>query len=191
MEIQTEIAKDLSVLGSTAGIYFPCFGIVNDPIEGKVDTGATMSSLDASEITIKGKTVVFKSNILSDNLIMLDLVDERNVLSADGEGDPRPVVEIDIIINGKELPKTKFNLNDRSHMDSPILIGQNIIKAGEFVVDITDEEEEVVETIQKIEAKTPSSEEEIMEAIDVLVKHDVSLSTIIYALNKKAISNIS
>ncbi|MBW1839491.1 MAG: ATP-dependent zinc protease [Deltaproteobacteria bacterium] len=45
----------------------------------------------------------------------------------------RPIVEATIKINGVEF-KTDVNIQDRSHMTFPVIIGRNII-SGNFVVD--------------------------------------------------------
>jgi len=45
----------------------------------------------------------------------------------------RPIVEATININGKEF-KTDVNIQDRSHMTFPVIIGRNII-SGNFIVD--------------------------------------------------------
>jgi len=45
----------------------------------------------------------------------------------------RPVVRATIIIDGKEF-RVNVNLQDRSHMNFPVIIGRNII-SGNFLVD--------------------------------------------------------
>jgi hypothetical protein len=44
------------------------------------------------------------------------------------------------VINGVSLSDVKFSLNDRSQMDHDILIGQDVLEAGKFVVDVTESE---------------------------------------------------
>ena len=66
-------------------------------------------------------------------------------LSADGGGNTRPVITLDIEIDGTPLTGVEFNLNDRSGMDSQILMGTNIIEAGNFVVDIHQDSDAVTQ----------------------------------------------
>lgn len=155
-------------LGSYANVYFPYLG---KTIKGKVDTGATTSSLHGTNVNIEKKqgTVSFICCALSDNIISLPLKGTQEVHSADGGSELRPVVSLDIKINGIPLKNIEFNINDRSNMDVPLLIGQNILKAGEFVVDVKDtnikETENASSTIQN---QTPTIDEAKNAAILIL-----------------------
>jgi hypothetical protein len=46
----------------------------------------------------------------------------------------RPVIKAQIIIKGEKL-EGEFTLAKRTHMTYPMLIGQNILKKGKFMVD--------------------------------------------------------
>lgn len=131
------MTNDKHTLGKTADVDFADF---RKTINGKVDTGATTSSLHASKIKVSGSQVSFVAPQLSDNVITMDLSSHQEVASADGGNQTRPVVNFDITINGVNMHNVEFNLNDRSNMDSAILIGQNILTDGEFVVDVNDED---------------------------------------------------
>ena len=127
--------ENRNVVGDTVEVRF-----TNLPtstfIKGKIDTGATISCLHADSYQIdKAKNQVsFRCSHLSNNTMTLTLVDMQSVQSANGT-DYRPVVEMDVRIGETALSKMKFNLNDRSEMDAPILIGQNILEAGKFLID--------------------------------------------------------
>jgi hypothetical protein len=60
---------------------------------------------------------------------------QHAVKSPDGGTHYRPVIELNIKVNGKLLNNVLFNLNDRGNMDQPILLGQNALQAGKFFVD--------------------------------------------------------
>lgn len=122
-----------TVIGNTAVVTFLQFR--NVEIEGKVDTGATTSSLHAENISVNGSRVSFMCPALSENTIILDLRGTQEVHSADAGGVVRPIVNLDIAINGKVIHDVEFNLNDRSGMDSDILIGQNILQPNDFIID--------------------------------------------------------
>lgn len=121
------------VIGDTVEVIFSYFSNAK-PIRGKVDTGADVCSLHVSKWNTSNNRVSFIAPHLSNNTITANLYDNQAVKSADGGVEYRPVVEFDITINGKELKKVIFNLNDRSQMDSPVLIGQNALEQGKFLV---------------------------------------------------------
>jgi len=109
-------------------------------INAKVDTGAAMSSLDANNVNVnRGNGTVSFS--FGDRKITMPLVDTQAVSTADGGVENRPVVAFDVTLPNKDtakqnrvIKKVQFNLNDRSGMPDKILLGQNFIKAGDFVV---------------------------------------------------------
>jgi hypothetical protein len=104
-------------------------------IQGKIDTGATVSSLHADRYTVKGTNIEFECKPLTDHVITVPLKTQHAVKSPDGGTVYRPVIELDVKVNGKLIKGALFNLNDRSHMDQPVLIGQNVLQAGKFFVD--------------------------------------------------------
>ncbi|MBL7054532.1 ATP-dependent zinc protease [Candidatus Woesearchaeota archaeon] len=87
-------------------------------IKAKIDTGATRSSLDIN-LALKLKVgPIIRSSV---------------VKSAHGSR-LRPVVFPEIEFAGKKF-KEQFTLANRKHMKYPILIGVNILKKGNFLVD--------------------------------------------------------
>jgi hypothetical protein len=173
-------------LGMTADVTFPAFG--NRALQGKVDTGATTSSLHASDIKVGQGRVQFTCKELSDNVITLELDGSQEVHSADAGGNTRPVVTLDITINGTAITGASFNLNDRSNMDMPVLLGQNVLKAGNFIINPNDDGTTDVpdneDTIQ------PTRESIVMKAVEVLAEQDVSLQELISYLQLSAINRI-
>lgn len=179
-------------IGNTAQIAFAQFR--GRTVEGKVDTGATTSSLHAEQIEITqqggGKVVRFVCPQLSSNVITLPLDGVQEVHSADAGGVERPIVSMDVTIDGHHIESATFNLNDRSGMDSQVLIGQNILQPGGFVVDPSlgnDHEDkqtrpDITEAVDK--------HRQIQDAIRVLSENDVSLSEIITYLRTEAVNNI-
>jgi len=109
-------------------------------IAAKVDTGAAISSLDANNVNVNREngTVSFS---FGDRTISMSLIDTQAVKTADGGVENRPVVAFDVTLPNEDstkqnriVKKVQFNLNDRSGMPDKILLGQNFIKAGDFVV---------------------------------------------------------
>lgn len=122
-----------NIIPDTVNVKFKHFG---KSIPSKIDSGANLSSLHVEHWKVlHGKNKVqFTSKMLSNNVIIMDLVDQVVVNTSEGS-EHRPVVAFDINIEGKDINKAKFNLNDRSGMADPILIGQNVLEAGRFLID--------------------------------------------------------
>lgn len=134
--------KPEQLIGDIVEVKFTSFPN-SKPIQAKVDTGATICSLDAEEWHIVGENrVQFKSRAISDGTLTMPLKTQHAVKSADGGTHYRPVVELSIEVNGKLLENQLFNLNDRHNMDQPVLIGQNVLKAGKFFINPVREQEE-------------------------------------------------
>jgi len=133
LEEETLEEQQPNVIPDTVDVKFIHFG---KTIPGKVDTGANLSSLHVEHWkALHGKNKVqFTSKMLSDNTVIMDLIDQVVVNTSEGS-ETRPVIMLDINIDGRDLKKVKFNLNDRSGMSDPILIGQNILEAGQFLID--------------------------------------------------------
>jgi len=106
-------------------------------LRGKVDTGATICSLhcDGHQINEQTGQITFKCSHLSANSITVPLADRQAVKTADNGTEYRPVIEMSVKVGENVIDNVKFNLNDRSKMDCPILIGQNLIKEGNFLID--------------------------------------------------------
>lgn len=136
--ISEEGEQGAHTLGNQAGVVFPLF---NKEVKGKIDTGATTSSLHATDIRINNGRVSFKCELFSSNIITLPVEGTQEVHSADFGGDKRPIVRMDVEIDGVLLKGVMFNLNDRSEMDSKLLIGQDVLKAGNFQVDVNKNQE--------------------------------------------------
>ena len=129
-----QIDEDQQVIGDVAllKIALPS-GVI--ALKGKVDTGAEISSLHVdSKPKVVGDTVRFENHNASGNIITAPLAAQQAVKSADGGVEYRPVIELDVEVNGKRISKAQFNLNDRSHMEHEVLIGQNILEKGGFLV---------------------------------------------------------
>lgn len=86
-------------------------------VAARIDTGATMSSIDAK---------------LAAQLHLGPIVRTKKVKSSLGE-EIRPVVKASLEIAGRKV-KGNFSVADRKRMKYVLLIGQNILKMG-FLVD--------------------------------------------------------
>ncbi len=171
-----------NVIGNSVEVTFVTLG--NRKIEGKVDSGADLSCLNAQDIKVnqQNSSVSFICPELSNNLITMELDGSQSVVSADGKdgGSTRPIVKFEIEINGVPFKDVSFNLNDRSEMDSPVLIGQNILKAGNFLIDVNkDGAPERAEVVQRDVNTNKDRTLEVTDAMLVLAKHNVTLLEIV------------
>jgi len=154
-------------------------------IRGKVDTGATICSLHADNYTVNKDTnmITFKCPHISENNITLPLVDRQATKTADNGTEYRPVIEMSVKIDDVVMNNVKFNLNDRSNMDCPVLIGQNLIKAGKFLIDPTKMDEAV--DLEKSEDNVENVDDSVsrLEIIDNIYQamrnSDVSLGELL------------
>lgn len=132
----------------------------SDPIEGKIDTGAAQSSLHATEIEVEGDRVTF---VLNDKRYRTTVKSSQEVSSADGGQQSRPVITVNLTIQGKTVD-VDVNLNDRSEMPQQLLIGQDVIKGADLVIDISDEPADTEQGVStgadgQVEQPKPEQEE--------------------------------
>ena len=176
------------VVGKTAQISFPQFSRAKS-VQGKVDTGANISSIHAEDIQVDKDTGTVRCRIPAlggDNMIRMKVSTQQAVKSADGGTEYRPVVLLNVNINGKVLDGMEFNLNDRSKMNNDILIGHNILEKAKLMVDPTMEdvepdwkeleklfEDEVLE-FQADESKDEKTMS-VAEVYDLITNNNISL----------------
>jgi hypothetical protein len=164
-------------LGNDVEVRFSSVG--NKTTHGKVDTGATTSSLHATHISVNKErnSVSFSSAAISDNVVTMELEGGQAVHSADGGEQARPTVKFDIEINGTPIQGALFNLNDRSNMDTMVLIGQNVLKAGNFVIDVN--KDVAPERVEQVRNEAVDKNSQIVEALQILHDNNITLSEIV------------
>ena len=87
-------------------------------VTAKIDTGATKNSVDSR---------------LAAQLNFGPVVGTKLIKSSHGNS-VRPVVKGIVVIAGEEF-ETRFTLADRAHLRYSVLIGQNVLKRGNFLID--------------------------------------------------------
>lgn len=109
------------ILGLTEEIILiasPEKGSKKEKVKARIDTGATLSSID--------EELAYKLGI--DTIIR-----QKIVKSASGKS-TRPVVKAIAKIHGTEI-EGEFSIADRKNMKYKVLIGQNHLKQGNYLVD--------------------------------------------------------
>ena len=199
-EATKEIDAD-RIIADKVNVKFIDLSVAND-IVAKVDTGAQITSLHATDIDIsrngEGATVSFNAPDLSNNRFTLPMVDQQPVKTSDGQTSNRPVIKMTMKIKNKLLKDILVNLNDRSKMDDPMLIGQNALEAGNFLVDPTilkDSELFSAEFLAEVaQEQVPSSlidKETSRKLYEVLNEAgDLSISELIIILRTEILNNL-
>jgi len=102
-------------------------------LPARIDTGAATSSLDARELMIHDNIAEFKlPKKYSGAQLTLPVVGWKTIRSAESR-EKRPVVEMELCVGPKRL-LIQVNLNDRSMVKYPLILGRNALKEN-FVVD--------------------------------------------------------
>ena len=102
-------------------------------LPARIDTGAAQSSLDARDMVIRGGVVDFRLPEKYGGLqLSRPIVAWKVVRSAEAR-ERRPVVMMEFCM-GSKLVRARVNLNDRSQVKYPFLVGRNALKKY-FIVD--------------------------------------------------------
>ena len=123
-------AKEKVRLGAVENVVLLPWGVL---MPARIDTGAATSSLDARNLVIKGKMAEFNlPPQYGGRRIILPIYKWKTIKTAEAQ-DRRPIVVIELCI-GSQRVRTRVNLNDRTNVKYPLLIGRNTLTHG-FVVE--------------------------------------------------------
>jgi len=126
--------KAKTVIGGVEEVVLFPWGV---KLPARIDTGAGMTSLDVRDLTIKNRFAQFRlPEKYGNTLISLRVIRYCKVRSADSRG-RRPVVEIELCLGSKRM-RVRANLNDRSQLEYPLILGRNVLNQG-FMVDCAQE----------------------------------------------------
>jgi len=129
------------ILGS---VEYVLFRELPFPVESRVDTGATTSSIDARNVRRferDGRTwvsyevvdrVTGKEIELESPVVRVAIIDQPS------HRERRFVVELAVSIDGRAYRTSEFTLSDRQNMDYPAIIGRNLLD-GAYLVDVSAE----------------------------------------------------
>lgn len=134
------------------------------PMQAKIDSGADVSSMHADSWNINNGQVTFMCPELSENKISMPVIEKQAIKISNGDMEYRPVIELNIKINDQQLTNCMFNLNDRGKMTYPVLIGQNVLEAGGFMIDPSiDDPNDPNVTLEDIEVDWEALQEEFKD----------------------------
>jgi hypothetical protein len=157
--------KELTIIGRAERVEF--VGVTKKPVPAKVDTGADISSVWASDIKEADGTLSFylfskESPYYSQQLITLSEGEYRLTRIANSFGDKelRYVVKLLIRVQGRAL-HSSFTLADRSSKIYPVLLGRRMLK-GKFLVDVS----QGTPLVKKEKAKLTKLHVELSQAED-------------------------
>lgn len=122
------------ILGGMDKLDFPLLNLQN--IESRIDTGATNSSLDCTDIEkIDNNFVRFKA--LGKYTFTKPISKIKDVKSSNGIANKRFFIKTEVLILGK-IYISEISLHDRSNMKYPFLLGRDILIQN-FLVDVNKE----------------------------------------------------
>jgi len=126
--------KSKTVIGAVEEVVLFPWGV---KLPARIDTGAGITSLDVRDLTVKNKVAQFRlPEKYGNTLISLPVIRYCKVRSADSQR-RRPVVEIELCVGSKRM-RVRANLNDRSQLEYPLMLGRNVLNQG-FIVDCAEE----------------------------------------------------
>jgi len=127
-------AGEKIIVGEVEDVILLPWGV---KLPARIDTGAALSSLDARDLKVAGGIAEFKLSKKHGGIqLRLPIVDWLTIRSSEAS-EQRPIVEVEFCIASRRV-RTRVNLNDRSAVRYPVLIGRNTLKEN-FVVDCMQE----------------------------------------------------
>ncbi|WP_447955602.1 ATP-dependent zinc protease family protein [Vreelandella sp. EE7] len=127
--------SDKTLLGRSEWVGFPMIGTY---LQARIDSGASTSSLSASDITrferdgenwVRFKLALNEEDVaveqIRDEWIEAPIQRRVRIVQASGE-ESRPVISL-LLTLGPIRENVEFTLNDRSHLDFPVLLGRRFM----------------------------------------------------------------
>ncbi|WP_246839280.1 ATP-dependent zinc protease family protein [Leptospira levettii] len=125
------------IVGRVEWVEFPNWKL---KLRARIDTGALSCSINAvniERVVENGETYILFDTFVNEKPIRLKskFVKEAKVTSTSGVSEKRIMIS-EVIKIGKYKEETMINLNDRTNLNYPILIGRNFLR-GKFLVDVS------------------------------------------------------
>ncbi|MFN7877288.1 MAG: ATP-dependent zinc protease [Pirellula sp.] len=132
---QSEPVDELLLAGWCESVSLPGLGI--EAVVAKLDTGAVVSSLHATQIEyfskkrcewVRFRTIDMGAHTTSVVRCEARLLSKRSIRSSNGSVELRPVVETSLYLGGFEWT-IELSLNDRSQLECPLLLGRSALQS--------------------------------------------------------------
>jgi len=131
VEVPPHDVEGDKIVGSLTKVIIKHFNN-EEPIEARVDTGASISSIHGDNIEVDDTTIKFtfgktryKFHLARTSKIKQSSIDDP---------DERPVICVDMVIDGITLRNVELSVTDREHMEYNILLGRKTLVSGGFLV---------------------------------------------------------
>lgn len=121
-----------NVVGVIETIYIDGIGEVS----AKIDSGnSAFNVLHGIDTDISNNNLTFTT---ANNITLTKPIKGSVTINIGaGHTEERPVVELDVKINGKDFNNVKFSISDRSTNENPVLVGKNfIMKELDALIDV-------------------------------------------------------
>lgn len=120
---------DFAVVGSVDKIIIKYF---NDEkaVDARIDTGAEYSSLNGSDIQMDDDTISFT---FGEYRYRFSLLKSVKIVAANGK-EKRPIIRLDIVIDGNILHNVEFTVNDRGDLNYDVLLGRRCLAQANVLV---------------------------------------------------------
>jgi hypothetical protein len=131
----SEPVEELLLVGWCETVSLPGLGI--ESVVAKLDTGAVVSSLHATQIEyftkkrtdwVRFRTTDMGTHTNSEVRCEARLLNKRSIRSSNGSVELRPVVETSLYLGGFEWT-IELSLNDRSQLECPLLLGRSALQS--------------------------------------------------------------
>lgn len=133
------VGKKMITIGRVEKVGLP--GVVEEKFRARIDTGATVSSLWASDIRtdetgLRCKIFGKGHPLYTGEDVFFSEYSMRSVRSSSGHEELRYQVTMSVTMKGKRV-KSRITLADRSGQIYPMLIGRNVLR-NKFIVHVAD-----------------------------------------------------
>lgn len=176
----------------------------NQPIRCKIDTGADMCSMHAENISVNGDEVTFTMN---GKQYRMPIAGSQTVKQADSGTEQRPTVRFNVELAGQTISDVEVNLNDRSHMDSPILVGKNLLSKADFTINTygtddgmdeslsTEDWDHIATLFEDVEVpdlmESAVSQSDVEAVIKMMLESNCSLRDVIYHIKQDSLKVVN
>lgn len=131
-------------------------------VKAKIDTGAQECSLDAQNLEQNVDEVSGSGSVsftFGEYQYKMAIAGFQAISSADGGTQNRPTIKLGVRLGEEYIPDVIFNLNDRSGMDFPVLLGVSFLQAAKLNVDPSLDEDIEITFLDDPEQKNQNTSE--------------------------------